>query len=674
MKLRRSLAVLVVLAAACSQSPRPAVVASPPAATPANESVRRYDFLMGAGRAGEEVVTEHGNERRVHFEFNDRGRGPKTDSIIVTDSRWIPLSISNKGNDYYKAAVDEQFASGTWNSDAEKGHSDNRNAIYVSMNGAPDETGIIAKALLAAPSHTLALLPAGESSIRRLGDITLDHEGHKQHVTCYAMSGFDFTPALVWLDDSNELFANVSSWSSLIREGWGREVAQQLIDAQKIWSDAEAATRAQRLTRHPAGGGIVITNARLFDPVTMKSTPSTTIVIRGNHIERVGVDGSVAAPNDLEHIDAHGRTVLPGLWDMHTHNSEDQGLLHIANGVTSARDLGNDVEFIVALKKKFENNESIGPRLVLAALIDGPGPFTGPTKLVVDSEAEVTKVLDRVQSLGFEQTKIYSSIRPELVPFIAKSSHDRGMRVSGHIPSGMRAEEAVRAGYDEIQHANFLFLNFYPDVKETRTPARFTTVAERAATLDLDSPEVRAFLELLKSHKTVSDPTVSIFEEMFTARKGTISPGFAAVADRMPSQVRRGFLSAGLPVPEGMDQRYRDSFTKMLALVKAMHDNGITIVAGTDALPGFALHRELELYVKAGIPAPQVLCIATLTAATVARRADRLGSVEPGKLADLVIVDGDPTTNISDVRRVVTVVKDGLIFDSAAIYHELGMN
>jgi imidazolonepropionase-like amidohydrolase len=310
---------------------------------------------------------------------------------------------------------------------------------------------------------------------------------------------------------------------------------------------------------------------------------------------------------------------------------------------------------------------------VLAALIDGSGPFTGPTKLIVDSEDDFRKVLDKVVPLGFEQTKIYSSIKPELVPFIARESHARGLRVSGHIPAGMRAEEAVRAGYDEIQHANMLFLNFFLDVKDTRTPARFTSVAERGATLDLSSPEVQAFVQLLKEHKTVSDPTVSIFEEMFTARKGSVSPGYVAVADRMPSQVRRGFLSAGLPVPEGMDQRYRDSFTKMLALVKLLYDNGIPIVAGTDALPGFALHRELELYVKAGIPAPEVLRIATLGAATVTHRTDRLGSVEPGKLADLIIVDGDPTTNISDIRRVVTVVKDGLLFDPAEIDRELGI-
>src|SRR5258706_573774 len=345
---------------------------------------------MGPNKTNQETVSVNGTTRTAHFEFNDRGRGPKIDSTIETNSRLIPVAITSKGNDYYKAAVDESFANGAWSSNAEKGSSPNHDAVYVSMNGTPEEGGILAKALLA--------------------------------------------------------------------------------------------------------------------------TPGMSILVRGNKIERVGPDRTIQPVYATEVIDAKGRTVLPGLWDMHQHMSEDQGLLDIANGVTSARDLGNDVDTIVELKKKWGADEAIGPRLMLAALIDGTSPYTGPTKLIVDSEDDFCKVIDKVAPLGFEQTKIYSSIKPELVPFIAKTSHDRGMRVSGHIPSGMYADDAVRAGYDEIQHANFLFLNFFRDVKETRTPARFTSVAERAATLDLDSPEVRAFIQLLKEHKTVSDPTVSIFE------------------------------------------------------------------------------------------------------------------------------------------------------------------
>jgi cytosine/adenosine deaminase-related metal-dependent hydrolase len=668
--MRKLAAALVLLSACATQKSPPPSVATAPAPPPAE--ARNYDFIMGAGKAGFETVTTRGYTREAHFEFNDRGRGPKTDSTIVVDEHFIPRLLKTSGNDYYKTPVAETLETtngkAAWSNGSEKDAAD-ANGFYISMYGAPEEVGLLARALLAAPDHRLHLLPAGEASIRKLGDTTLTEGSNKQHVTCYEIAGLGFTPDSIWLDDANELFASVSSWSSLIREGWTGST-KTLIDTQKTWRDEANRAMAKRLTHEPEGGVLVITNVRIFDPVTMTtSTPNKMVVIRGNRIEGV----APMLPAGARAIDGHFGVLMPGLWDMHQHFSATDGLLDIANGVTDARDMGNDVDFIVDLKKKFESNELVGPRIVMAALIDGSGPFTGPTKLIVDSEDDARKVIDRVAPLGFEQTKIYSSIKPELVPFIAKYSHEHGMRVSGHIPAGMRAEEAVRAGYDEIQHANMLFLNFMPDVKDTRTPARFTTVGERGALLDLNSDEVKNFIALLREHKTVSDPTLNVFENLFVARKGTIDPSYAAIADRLPPQVRRGFLTGGLTIPDGMDQRYRDSFAKMLALVKLMHDSGITIVAGTDSLPGFGLHRELELYVQAGIPAPEVLRIATLGAATVARRDKDLGTIEAGKLADMVLIDGDPAKNISDIRRVVLVVKDGKVFYPSEIDREIGV-
>jgi len=269
--------------------------------------------------------------------------------------------------------------------------------------------------------------------------------------------------------------------------------------------------------------------------------------------------------------------------------------------------------------------------------------------------------------------KIYSSIKTELVPVMTRYAHEKGLRVSGHIPAGMTASQAVDAGYDEIQHANMLFLNFMPDVKETRTPARFTEVASRGSELDVNSAEVRAFLEKLKSHHVAIDPTVNVFEAMFTARTGSMAPGYGDVAPRLPPQVRRGLMTGGLPVPEGKDIDYRAAFQRMLDLVKAAHDAGITIVAGTDGFAGFALHRELELYAQAGISPVEVLRIATLIPAQLLKRDKDLGTIEPGKLADFILVEGDPTKNISDVRKVVTTVKDGKVYDSRAVYAELGI-
>jgi amidohydrolase family protein len=678
---KRSL-VALVLTVGCAHQP---------ARQPAS---RTYVMTIGANRAGTEAVTTSGNLVTTDFQFNDRGRGPKTHTVATIDNRGLLIAEQTTGNDYLKSPVDERLSlSGgklTWKNNAESGSSD-ANGFFVGMYSPPEETAILARALLAAPGQRLPLLPAGEAAIRKVGELDVDSGGRKAHVSHYAISGLGFTPADVWLDAQNDFFASVSSWSTIVREGF-ESVSPRLLKSQDDVHAAEVTRAAARLTHKPAGGLLAITNARLFDPVTLQTTPATTILIRGQRVASVGHDGAIAIAAGTETIDARGRTVIPGLWDMHVHLQPDDGLLDIANGITTVRDLANDIDFVTDERAKFDSGAEIGPHVILAGFLDGPGPYTGPTKVIVDNEVEIRKAIDRYASLGYEQIKIYSSIRPELVPFIARYSHEHGMRVSGHIPAFMRAEEAVRAGYDEIQHTNMLFLNFMPDVKDTRTPVRFTAVADRGAALDLASPEVRRFIELLKNRpcdpqwdartsgtryhcqtSIVIDPTLAIFESMFTARQGTVDPVFAPVANRFPSQVRRTTMAGGLPVPEGKDVTYRESFRNMTRLVRALYDNGVPIVAGTDGLADFMLPHELEIYAGAGIPAPVVLRIATLGAATVMHRENDSGSVAPGKIADLVILDGDPTTTISDVRKVVKVVKDGNVFDPTELDREIGV-
>jgi hypothetical protein len=225
-----------------------------------------------------------------------------------------------------------------------------------------------------------------------------------------------------------------------------------------------------------------------------------------------------------------------------------------------------------------------------------------------------------------------------------------------------------------MQHINFVFLNFFFDeVQDTRTPARFTTVAQRASKLDLSSAEVRSFVQLLKDRHTVIDPTVTIFHSMFTNTPGTIGPAYAPIANRLPPQVRRELLTGGLPIPAGSEQQYRDSADALLRMVKQLHDAGVTLVAGTDDMPGFTLHRELEMYVQAGIPAPEVLQIATLNAAKVLKRDRDLGTIAAGKLADMILVDGDPARRISDIRNTDLIVKDGKVYEAEALYDSIGV-
>jgi imidazolonepropionase-like amidohydrolase len=654
---------LTLLAIACAHQPQQPAA---PAEQPADETLR-YTVTMSTNKAGSQVVTRRGNETTVDFEFNDRGRGPKTHSVIRLDERGVPVSLQTTGNDYYKQQIEERFTSedGTpeWKNTAEAGEAE-QGGFYASMYGAPEEMAILVRALLRNGGR-MAALPAGEISVRKVGDATV----RGTHVTAYEISGLGFTPFEIWLDDDLNLFGSVSSWSSTIREGFEAE-AKQLIDAQDARAAARIATQSEKHARKPTGGRLTLLNARIFDPRSGTLSEPTTINIEGNRIHSIGVPQE---RNAADIMDVAGKVVLPGLWDMHTHVGDVDGLLNIAAGITSIRDLGNDHDTVTAFKQNVESGRWIGPRVVLAGLVDGPGPFQGPTKLLVDNEAEARKAVDFLAEHGYEGLKIYSSIKTELVPVLTNYAHERGLRVSGHIPAGMRAIEAVNAGYDEIQHANMLLLNFMPDVKDTRTPARFTEPAKRAGDLDLQSEEVRSFIARLRERNVVVDPTLAVFEEMFTARAGSVSPGYATITDRLPPQVRRYFMTGGLPVPEGMEERYRASFRKMLELVAELHRSGVRIVAGTDAWAGFALHRELELYSQAGIPNADVLRIATLTPAQILKRDADLGTIEPGKLADLIVVDGNPLVNISDIRRVVTVVKDGVVFEPRALYEEVGV-
>jgi imidazolonepropionase-like amidohydrolase len=670
---------LVMASLANAQSPASSTPANAGSAAGAgtNAGAARYTFLTMGNKAGYEQASRNADgSRQSHFEFNDRGRGPSIDERIVAGKDGIPALIEIKGVDYFKAPVEERFSvqagKATWKNRAEQGEKTwSGKEFYVSLSGGPDETALLINALLAAPGHKLPLLPEGEAFLEKRGELTVSAGGKSRTVVQYAIGGLGFSPFPVWLDKDGAFFASVSRWSSLILESWESSVTD-LIKAQDTIENERSRTLAKTLAHKP-GGPLVVVHANLFDSESAQIVPNRTVVISGNHITAVGADGAVKLPAGARTIDAAGKTLMPGLWDMHVHLSPGDGLLDMACGVTSVRDLANDTDSLLAMRQRFDQGDEIGPRVVMAGFIDGRGPYQGPTKVFADNEEEARTAIENYAKLGYVQIKVYSSLKPELLPKIVEMAHAHGMRVSGHVPSGMNAEQFVRAGVDEIQHMNFIFLNFMPQVKDTRTPARFTEVAAHGVEIEPKSEQVQSFIALLKEHHIVLDPTLAIFEGMFDDRPGRMAEGYAPVANLMPAQVRRGFLYGGLQVPDGMDQRYQDSFQHMLAMVKALYDSGVPIVAGTDSLAGFTLHRELELYTKAGIPAAKVLQLATLGAARVVKRDSELGSIAPGKLADVILVDGDPTKNISDVRRVRTVIKDGTVYETAELDHALGV-
>lgn len=638
----------------------------------------RYSVVLAGNKAGVLAIWRTSDGARHNFfAFNDRGRGPSITTRIVLDRAGTPTEIDATGSDYFKGPVEEHFrlagGKAAWSSKAEKGEKQLAGpALYVPINAVL--TGEMEAALLAAPGGRLPLLPEGEARIERVLDRTIEIGGKTRKVTLYEETGLAFTASPVWLAEDRSLFATGSDWFAAIPEG-AEAAWPALLEAQKARASQRGEEVARKLQKNLAKP-LLIRHARLFDSETATVKDGMSVRIADGRITGVAPDGDAALGGEApEVIDARGKMLLPGLWDMHVHLGDwDDGVLHLAAGVTTVRDLANDIDHLRDLRAKFDTGTLTGPHVVMSGFIDGRGPYQGPTRVFADTPEEAKADIARYKSLGYEQIKIYSSVKPEIVPLIAAEAHRSGMRVSGHVPAFMTMQQAVEAGCDEVQHANFWFLNFLFDtVKDTRTPARFTAVAKHAAELDLESERVRAFVRLLQEHRTVLDPTVSLFEDMFVGRPGEMSPSMAPVAKRLPPQIRRTFLSAGLPVPDGMDQRYRDSYKAMLRMLKKLYDAGQTIVAGTDGLAGFTLHRELENYVAAGIPAPKVLQLATLGAARVMKHDGDSGSIAPQKVADLILVDGDPTARISDIRRVVTVVRGGTLYDAGALYQALGV-
>jgi hypothetical protein len=611
----------------------------------------------------------------THYTFNDRGRGPDITAVSTLDARGFPSTLHATGHAYEKQPVDETLDDSggalAWHSTSERGRGAAGVGFYVSQFDSVGNFTQLVRACLHAPGRRIPLLPAGQAWIEDDRVVPIAVSGTQRQLHEVALGGLGFAPQLVWLDEREELFGTVSAWMSLVPVG-AESAIPGMLAADNAWSAARSARLARQLAHHPPVAGLAITHAAVFDPRTHERVTDRTVIVIADRIAAIG-DASTPIPQGAQLVDAHGRTLMPGLWDMHSHIGDGDGLLFLAAGVTTVRDLGNDIKDLTERVARYDAGTEVGPRVIRAGLIDGPGKYAAPTGVLASTIDDARGAVNRYADLGYAQIKMYSSLDPKLVPSVAAAAHARGLRVSGHIPYGMRASDAVAAGYDEIQHVNFLFLQFVADpVDDTRTPVRFTRVAERAASLDLDSPAVTQFLDLLVSHHTVLDPTLSIFEAMFVNDPGDLDPVFAPYAGHLPAQIERNAHAGGLDASGGKRPVFRASFTKMLDLIARAWRRGITIVAGTDGVAGLQLSRELELYVHAGIPPVDVLALATLGGARVMNVTDR-GSIAVDQRADLVLVDGDPTLDIAVVRRPDLVVCRGVVFDPRELLAAVGV-
>ncbi len=598
---------------------------------------------------------------------------PDTGAVVLTHLRFDPRSgapvwLRTTGIDARGRAVEERFENvrgvASWESSPESGRGAAvAGAIYFPTAHAKWEAILPGLLRAAGPA---SFLPRGRAWIEREGTFVVSRGAGRQQVTQYAVRGFfPLASERVWLDESARLFAD----GEIVRAGW-ESVLPVLRDSAESASAADR-QRYIRTLRHVPRRPVVIRNARLYDAHTKTVVEGATVVVRDSTIVAVGRDALVRAPAGAEVIDARGRMLLPGLWDMHSHDYGDlRGeMLQLAGGVTTIRDILRDTLRAVRLAQRPGDEVAFAPNVVWAGVIDGAG---GP-RTAATSDSAARLLVRRYAELGASQIKIYGRLQRRFVPVVVAEARRLGLRVGGHLAAGMNTEEAIRAGYDEISHIANVLANFRGDSVYFTGVASLWRGMQNAAALDMESDSVGDLIRMLETNDVAVDATLAFVEPSIRVRAFRVRPYIAPVLHRLPPGWGRGYVGWTMIEPDSMAEVAAAGFANLKKLVRMLHAAGVQVLPGTDEIGGFTLHRELELYAEAGIPAADVLYLATLGAARVMGMDATLGSLAVGKRADMILVDGDPLRTMSDIGRVILTMKGGALYDPALLYRALAV-
>jgi imidazolonepropionase-like amidohydrolase len=420
--------------------------------------------------------------------------------------------------------------------------------------------------------------------------------------------------------------------------------------AERAAADSVADLEGAELKAHPVAlGTFALIHATVINPDTDAAPQrDVTILVSDGKVISTGQD--VTIPSGAEVIDIAGKFVLPGLWDTHAHFEQwEWGPAYLASGITSVRDVGNEIEFLMPIRQSLNSGRGLGPTVRAAGLIDSDaGSLTSEHAEDADT---ARAIVCRYHDLGYEQIKIYQSLRPELISVVTAEAHRLSMTVTGHIPTGTDALTAVRNGMDQINHIGFVTRVMRP---------------QGATGVRADSPEAMQAIQLLLEHHIVVEPTLARGEFNGHPRRrpfGEIEPSIAS----LPPELAVILNNAG--VTEDREARAAIALQTSLETAKILHDAGVPLLAGSDqVVPGSSVHRELELLVRAGLsPLEAIRCASTVPAKVFG--VTDTGAVEAGKRADLVVLYANPLDNISNIRRVYLTVSRGKVYSPDPLWN-----
>ena len=649
-------AVKVILAAVFAAALIPATVRLKPDTAAAERGVLRLHYVQKPiGYERYEIVPDgDGLALTSDFDFTDRGGRVQLAATLRTAADYTPRSFKANGKSYRFVNVDSDVRIDGGDAVVRADGAESRVTLPAAFYTVDGYAPFAAQMLLLRywKQHgeprvirTVPGLPTNEVFIESRGRDAIRIGSTAVRLERYVIDGVVWGRETVWLDEHGGLAAAITRAGGLSFEAVREDLEPALVGfvqraARDRIADLEAITRN---TRPLKSGAYAMTGATIVDGTGRPSIADGVVVVRDGRIAAVGPRAAITIPADVPTVAVDGKTIIPGLWDMHTHVTQiEWAPVYLAAGVTTVRDMGNEFEFITALRDAIAAKRALGPRIVAAGLIDGGGPNAFGVYYAATPE-EAKLAVAKYHDAGFQQIKIYSLVTPPIVEAICAEAHRLGMTVTGHVPNGMTIEQAAAAGMDHIAHLGIRG--------------------------EAGSDAVKQTISFLRDHRTVIDPTQS-WNELLGHAAGAPIAVFQPGVLKIPAPLNRVFSNAGAAGIDAATARTR--LERGLQIVKALHDAGVPIVAGTDeGIPGHSVHREIELYVEAGLTPMEALQAATIVSARAMKMDGELGTIEAGKRADLVVLNANPLDAIGNIRSVRWTISDGRVYDAPALWRSV---
>jgi imidazolonepropionase-like amidohydrolase len=430
---------------------------------------------------------------------------------------------------------------------------------------------------------------------------------------------------------------------------------------------------------------LVVSGGTLVDVVSGTETPDSVIVISRQRIERVGALTNTKIPAGAQVVDARGKWIVPGLIDSHAHAGDETNIplsLYLANGVTTVRNPGGNLTQLRLTRQRLLRGELVGPRLFFSGpLLDGMVPVWPAGSILVDTPERAKSAVNFLADQGVDFVKVYNNVKEPELKAIVETASQRGLPVAGHVPRSLTMTRAVELGMTRLEHIRVTGKEMLSAEEAEKIDA--LPVGKREPMLwqrfDLESDKMRALVQRLAQSRVFLDPTLVVeeFGEVSDPDVEKNDPNNQYLSAEFVEESVRYWKDPIFAVPVELRVAAVQAFHKQEQFVDLCNRAGVRIIAGTDGpsigslLPGFALHRELELLATSGLSPLQALRAATSAAAEALGKEGDLGTIAAGKFADMVIVDADPLQEIQNLRKIHLVIQDGKTYAPEGLFQQI---